>query len=95
MNELTRLIPPTAAGLAIGAFFFGGLWWTVTRGLYSERPALWFFGSWMLRTGVALAGFYFVGREDWQRWSACLLAFIAARLLVQRLTRCERSPHAT
>ena len=48
-----------------------------------ERPALWFFGSMLLRTSVTLAGFYFVGREDWQRWLLCLLGFVLARLLVE------------
>ena len=94
MNELLQLAVPAAAGLVIGVFFFGGLWWTVTRGLCSARPALWFFASWMLRTGVALAGFIVVGRDDWQRWIACLLAFAAARLLVMRLTQAHRRPHA-
>jgi F1F0 ATPase subunit 2 len=85
--ELQPLAPAFAAGLVLGAIFFGGLWWTVRRGLTVEQPALWFFGSLMLRTGVALFGFYLVGGTDWSRWLICLLGFVVARLAVHRLAR--------
>ena len=68
------------AGVALGAIYFGGLWWTVRRGLASRRPALWLSGSLLLRAGMALAGFYFVGQGHWQRLVACLLGFVMARL---------------
>ena len=87
MNEVLFLAPALAAGFVLGAFFFGGLWWTVKRGVTSQRPALWFLGSMLLRMSTTLAGFYFVGRENWQRWLLCLLGFVLARLLVHRLTR--------
>ena len=29
------------AGGVLGSFFFGGLWWTVQKGVASERPAIW------------------------------------------------------
>ena len=70
MNEFLSLALALAAGLLLGAIFFGGLWWTVRKGVSSQQPALWFFGSLLLRMSVALAGFYFVGREDWQRLAA-------------------------
>jgi len=62
----------------------------VRQGLASKRPALWFLGSQLLRTGVALGGFYLVARGDWQRLLACLLGFVMARLVVTRLTRAPR-----
>ncbi len=85
--ELQPLAPAFAAGLVLGAIFFGGLWWTVRRGLTAAQPALWFFGSMILRTGVVLFGFYLVGGTDWARWLMCLLGFMVARLAVHRLTR--------
>ena len=92
MTELWTLAPPLAAGLVLGAFFFGGLWWTVSRGVSARRPALWFLGSLLVRMGLALAGFYFVARNSWQRWLLCLLGFVVARILVHWLTRSgERS----
>ena len=87
MSELLSLAPALAAGLLLGALFFGGLWWTVIRGVSSPLPALWFLGSMLLRMSITLAGFYFVGRGDWQRWLLCFLGFVLARLVVKRLTR--------
>jgi len=92
MSEFWFLAPPFAAGLLLGAFFFGGLWWTVRKGVSSQRPALWFFGSLLLRMSITLAGFYFVGHENWERWLTCLLGFVLARLVVTRLTR-RRAEH--
>jgi F1F0 ATPase subunit 2 len=94
MNEFLVLAPPLAAGLILGAFFFGGLWWTVIRGVSSRRPALWFFGSMLLRMSITLAGFYFIARDDWERWLLCVLGFVLARLLIQWLTRSAEAPHA-
>ena len=60
MNETVTLVLAWVAGLLLGAIFFGGLWWTIRKGLSSKRSALWFLGSLLLRTSIALAGFYFV-----------------------------------
>ena len=67
MNEAVMLVLAAGAGLVLGAIFFGGLLWTVRKGLGSTRPALWFLGSAVLRTGIVLAGFYLVGRGHWER----------------------------
>ncbi len=85
MNEALRLILPLVAGVLLGAMFFGGLWWTVRKGVSSQRPALWFFGSSLLRMTIALAGFYFVAGGRWERLLVCLLGFVVARLVVTRL----------
>jgi F1F0 ATPase subunit 2 len=87
MNETLTLVVAGVAGLALGAFFFGGLWWTVRKGAPSKQPALWFFGSLLLRMSITLAGFYFIGRGHWQRLMACLVGFVLARLIVLWLTR--------
>ncbi len=87
MNESLTLLLAAVAGLVLGGFFFGGLWWTVRKGASSRRSALWFFGSFVLRTSLALAGFYLVGHAHWQPLLACLLGFVMARLVVIGLTR--------
>jgi F1F0 ATPase subunit 2 len=87
MNETLSLALALLAGVLLGAMFFGGLWWTIQRGVSSKRPGLWFFGSLLLRTSITLAGFYLVGRGHWERMLTCFLGFVAARLLVTRLTR--------
>jgi F1F0 ATPase subunit 2 len=90
MNESLTLGAALAVGLLLGAIFFGGLWWTVVRGVLSPRPALWFIGSKLLRMAIVLGGFYLNGGDRWERWLACLLGFILARIVVWRVSR----PHA-
>lgn len=87
MNEALNLVSALAAGFFLGAVFFGGLWWTVQRGLSSKRPALWFLGSLLLRTGTATAGFYFASGGHWERLLICLLGFFIMRRIVLRITR--------
>lgn len=84
--EISDLVPAVAAGLGLGAFFFGGLWWTTRKALVSGRPAAWFMGSFVVRTGVTLGGFYLVAGDHWERLAACLFGFVAARMAATRLT---------
>lgn len=86
MTEISGLMLALAAGGVLGLLFFGGLWWTVRRAVASPRPALWFFGSMLLRMGTVLSGFYVVASGDWQRLLACLCGFLLARTLVIRRT---------
>ena len=87
MNNPLALLFSLFAGVLLGAVFFGGLWVTVRRGLTSHQPALWFLPSMLLRTAIAVAGFYFVMQGDWRRLVACLAGFLLARVCVLRLTR--------
>jgi len=92
MNEPLSLASALVAGVLLGAIFFGGLWWTVRQGVSSKRVALWFLGSMVLRTCIALLGFYFILGSNWKRLLAGLLGFIIARLIVTRLTRVAEQP---
>ena len=87
MNEFLILAVALASGLSLGAIFFGGLWWTVRKGVSSKHPARWFLGSLLVRMSLVLVGFYFVGRGNWQRLVVCLFGFIIARIVVTWLTR--------
>jgi len=89
MNETLTLTLAWVAGLLLGAIFYGGLWWTVRKGVTSKQPALWFIISMPLRMGIALAGFYYVSGGHWQRLLMCLGGFIMARLVVIWLTRAQ------
>ena len=86
-NEILTWILALLAGGALGAAFFGGLWWTVRKGLSFNRPALLFIGSLLLRSSIVLAGFYFVAAADWKKLLACLLGFILMRAVVTRMAR--------
>jgi F1F0 ATPase subunit 2 len=90
MREALTLALAWAAGGGLGALFFGGLWWTVRKGVSSGRPAVWFIGSLLLRTGIVLVGFYFVSGRQWQRLLLCLLGFVMAHVAVNRVTRPPR-----
>jgi F1F0 ATPase subunit 2 len=92
MNETLSLVLALVMGGVLGAIFFGGLWWTVRKVISSKWPALWLLGSTLLRTGIALAGFYFVAGGHWERLLVCLLGFVIARLIVTRLTRSAEKP---
>jgi F1F0 ATPase subunit 2 len=87
MDETLTLVLACIAGGILGVVFFGGLWWTVRNGVLSRQPALWFLWSLLLRMTIALAGFYLVGRGNWKRLVACLVGFVAARVVVMWLTR--------
>jgi F1F0 ATPase subunit 2 len=80
MNEASVLMLALLGGALLGAFFFGGLWWTVRRGLSSKIPAVWFLSSISLRTSVAVAAFYFMSHGNWRNLLACLLGFLGARI---------------
>ncbi len=86
MPETLLLLLALVAGVFLGTLFFGGLWWTVRRGVASHQPAIWFVGSLLLRTAIAIFGFYFVMQGDWRRLVSCLSGFLIARICVVRLT---------
>jgi F1F0 ATPase subunit 2 len=87
MNETLRLMLALATGVLLGAIFFGGLWWTIQKGVSSKWSALWFFGSLLVRTSMVLAGFYFIARGHWQRLIVGLIGFVIARFIVTRITQ--------
>lgn len=87
IDEVVSLIPTFSIGLLLGGIFFGGLWWTVRKMVASNMSAIWFLGSFLLRMGIALTGFYLFALGSWESLVACLLGFITARLIVTRLTK--------
>jgi len=87
VNEALTLLLAWLAGGVLGAVFFGGLWWTVRRGMSSKQPALWFLGSLLLRITIVLAGFYFMSGGHWERLLICSLGFVLSRPVVTWLTR--------
>lgn len=82
MISIITLVAVLLAGLLLGTFFFGGLLWTVGKGISAKYPALWFFGSWLVRCAVVLVGFYFVSAGRWERLVVCAAGFIIARMVL-------------
>ena len=91
MSDTGWIVLSLASGLVLGAFFFGGLWWTVSRLPTFERPALVVICSLLLRTGVTLGGFFVLSSGHWQRLLACLAGFALARLMSRWATRIGRT----
>jgi F1F0 ATPase subunit 2 len=87
MKEGSILILALLAGLLLGTIFYGGLWWTVRSTVSSRSPGALLIGSFLLRAMIAVGGFYFVSRGDWRSLLACFLGFLAARIVVTRVTR--------
>jgi F1F0 ATPase subunit 2 len=86
MTRLPVLLLDFAAGVLIGVIFYGGLWWTVRR-IQAHATGLWLAGSFLVRSTIALAGFYVVARANGYAATACLSGFIVARFLVTHVTR--------
>ncbi len=87
MSDIGLVIGALAAGIVLGALFFGGLWWTVRRGLTAANPALWFGLSGLLRMALTVSGLYYGARAGWPSVLACLCGLLIARVAVTRLTR--------
>ena len=74
------LIAAFAAGMALGAFYFTALWWTVRQLPAVHSPARLMLGSFILRMAVIMAGFYLVmGTGHWENLAAAMLVFIFVR----------------
>lgn len=86
-SEIGTLVLSWAAGFGLGAFFYGGLWWTVRRTLVSPAPAQWMLGSALVRMGVVMAGFYLVAGSHGERWLLCVVGLTVARAVVTWLTK--------
>lgn len=79
------------AGASLGVFFYGGLWWTILKGVTLEGgaakgPALLFLGSQFLRTAMCLTGFYFISAGHWEKLLLCFMGFLIGRVIVTRVT---------
>ena len=87
MNEAPILAGNLFAGILLGGFFFGGLWWTIRSRSPSQWSGLLFSASFLLRMTVAVTGFYVVSHGEWRKLLACLVGFLLARIAVTRLIR--------
>ena len=87
MNEILHITLALIVGLALGIFFFGGLWLTVKKAVNAKTPALLFLVSSFVRVAVTLIGFYFIANGDLKSLLICLFGFLIARFMVTHLTK--------
>ena len=90
MNDVLNLLPALFGGIILGILFFGGLWLTVRKGLTSKRPGIIFIVSLILRMGIVVMGFYYIGGDSWQKMVVCLVGFLMARIAIFHLTKKDK-----
>lgn len=86
MTEWLELSGVFVAGILSGILFFGGLWYTVKKGVRLRNPFFLFAGSFIVRTAVTMAVFYYISDGSWQRILICTAGFVAARFAVMSFT---------
>jgi F1F0 ATPase subunit 2 len=84
-----HLILAFMAGTGIGAFYFGGLWWTVRRLPTEAHPARLTLLSLLVRTALSMGAFYVVMGGEWERLLAALLGAMTIRFVMVRRLRPE------
>jgi F1F0 ATPase subunit 2 len=87
VSDIGPMLGPLASGLVLGTVFFGGLWWTVTRGLKATTPAVWFGLSALLRMALVVSGLYYLARLGLPSLIAGLCGLLVARAAIKRLAR--------
>jgi len=87
MNETLFMILAFIAGLVLGIFFFGGLWFTVKKAVTAKTPSIWFFLSFFLRVSIVMFGFYYISPGGLQPLIVSVLGFIVARFVVTHFTK--------
>ena len=92
MTEVLRWMLPLAGGMTIGLVYFGGLWATVRRLPTSRRPALLTLASFVVRLGLAAAGFALLQNGDPRRLAVALVGLLVVRAIAVRRTRTALTP---
>lgn len=89
-NEILNIGTSLGVGVLLGLFFFGGLWWTVQKGISAKQPALWFLASQIIRTSVVISGFFILGHGQPLKLLVGLLGFLLVRLSITHYKRTIR-----
>lgn len=82
MNDLLFILLALLAGAILGWFFFFGLRITVERLPRVKHPWLLMLSSYIARTSIVVAAFFFIMQGDLIRLLACLVGFILARTII-------------
>lgn len=70
------------AGVGLGVFYYGGLWWTLKRLPAARLPALWTLTSFLVRTATVGFGFYVLMAGDGTRVLVALGGFLVSRTIL-------------
>lgn len=82
-NAMLMIVLMFAAGMALGALYFAGLWQTVKRLPQTEGRGLLLLVSLVARLSVLFAVFYFLLQGGhWERLAAALIGFVVMRKIL-------------
>jgi F1F0 ATPase subunit 2 len=80
VTELLILAFSLACGVALGIIYFGGLWLTLQRLASTDRPAILALGSFLVRSGVCIFGFYLISGNGLEGLACGLAGFILVKV---------------
>lgn len=90
---MTALLVGISVGMALGYFFFQGLFWTVQMVIRARQPWLVGSASFLIRAAIAMSTFYFLGRQgQMPAVIGCLVGFAAMKTF---LVGTRRKPRYT
>lgn len=76
---IVQLVISFFLGIFLGILYFGGLWVTVKQLAETNRPALMFVSSFLIRILIFTAGFYYAVTTGILQALICILSFIITR----------------
>lgn len=94
-GTLWILIVAWIAGVALGGWYFGGLWLTVQQLPTASSPAFLALISFWIRLLGCVSGFYVVMGGHWERLAICFLGFLGMRAFLMRRWQPEKRPLVT
>lgn len=86
-GNVSTLILAFLAGIGTGAVFYGGLWWTITKGATVRQPALLFLTSFFVRMAAVVTAIYLISGACLDRLAVCMLGLLIAKAVVARRVR--------
>ncbi|MEP4892098.1 MAG: ATP synthase subunit I [Aliiglaciecola sp.] len=92
MSDHYSMLIALFAGVVLGISFFYSLWFTVQKGLQSDRPEYWFIGGFVLRMGVSVAGFYFISNQQFWLLISSLVGFLIGRVITNKVLTITPKP---
>jgi F1F0 ATPase subunit 2 len=84
VSDATALGLALATGIGLGSFYFGTLWLVVRRLDRLAWPAAWLGVTGALRLALVLGLFALLVGPRWERLTAALIGFLAARVVLTR-----------
>lgn len=81
---LGTLLLSMLAGLILGAIYFGGLWFSLSRLLPLKHASAWLMLSFLIRNLIVLFGFYWTMDGRWERLVVAFLGFTLVRVFLSR-----------